>query len=381
MNFIEGQANSHPDLAEKYGKLGDLFTRKLWHQLTEEISAFVSVVSNSKEDSFLKLYRDFISTFESKLNQLKFAQILVSISKTLSDTTAGEGLLSEVLAANRERLGTEASLLLDMEVALFKIRQSSDLAGARALVESGREVLEGIVAAEDTVVHCTYFRAAAEYYQAVGPPEEFYKSGLMFLAYTPEGALEVDQARGLALALTLAALTGDGIFNFGEVLATPILKALEGTEDAWLGEMLKVFHRGDVDAFTKLVDEHRPAFDAQVALSSREDVVKEKMALLCLMNMVFERPSHQRNIKFEEIAQRTRLPLDQVEWLVMRAMSLGLIKGIMDGVDQELSVSWVQPRVLENAQLKHLGERLEKWQNVSNNALIFMEDQTPELFN
>lgn len=51
---------------------------------------------------------------------------------------------------------------------------------------------------------------------------------------------------------------------------------------------------------------------AQPALVSRATFTKEKIALLCLMNMVFERHSQDRNIPFEEIAARTKLPVDQV---------------------------------------------------------------------
>lgn len=52
---------------------------------------------------------------------------------------------------------------------------------------------------------------------------------------------------------------------------------------------------------------------AQPALVSRATFTKEKIALLCLMNMVFERHSQDRNIPFEEIAARTKLPVDQVQ--------------------------------------------------------------------
>lgn len=97
------------------------------------------------------------------------------------------------------------------------------------------------------------------------------------------------------------------------------------------------------------------------------------------MNFLFETPSHDRNIPFAAIADRTRLPLDQVEWLAMRAMSLELIKGSMDEVDQILHVDWVQPRVLDNDQMSHLADRLGEWSEKVATASNFITDQTPEL--
>jgi 26S proteasome regulatory subunit N9 len=80
----------------------------------------------------------------------------------------------------------------------------------------------------------------------------------------------------------------------------------------------------------------------QPALVSKQAYIKEKVALLALMVLVFQRPSHERNIAFGEIAEATRLPEAQVEWLVMRALSCGLIKGSIDQVDGIVRVSWVQ---------------------------------------
>ena len=70
----------------------------------------------------------------------------------------------------------------------------------------------------------------------------------------------------------------------------------------------------------------------------------------------------------------------QVEWLVMRAMSLKLVKGVMDEVERVVHVSWVQPRVLEKAQLLRLAERLAFWRGRVDATHVYVEEQTPELF-
>ena len=121
------------------------------------------------------------------------------------------------------------------------------------------------------------------------------------------------------------------------------------------------------------------AFDAQPALCYRLDFVKEKLSLLALMNFVFETPADERTIPFARVAEHCRVPVDQVEWMAMRAMSLGLIKGAMDEIDQTLQVDWVQPRVLDGAQMGHLAGRLGEWAAKVDETGKFIEGQTLEL--
>ena len=44
----------------------------------------------------------------------------------------------------------------------------------------------------------------------------------------------------------------------------------------------------------------------------------------------------------------------QVEFLVMKALSLGLVKGTIDEVKQLVNMTWVQPRVLDLSQVLYL---------------------------
>lgn len=42
MDYIDKLVDSQPRLVEPLSKLGDLFNRKLWHQLTDEVVAFLN---------------------------------------------------------------------------------------------------------------------------------------------------------------------------------------------------------------------------------------------------------------------------------------------------------------------------------------------------
>ena len=63
--------------------------------------------------------------------------------------------------------------------------------------------------------------------------------------------------------------------------------------------------------------------------------------------MTFKRPATDRQLTFAEISEATNLPINEVELLVMKALSVGLVKGSIDQVDQKVHMTWVQPRVLD----------------------------------
>jgi 26S proteasome regulatory subunit N9 len=388
MDHIENIVLTHPELAEKYGQLGSLYERKLWHQLTIALNDFVNDYGNRRDDNFIQLYSKFILKFEGKLNQLELAKIAGVIVKSHTDAAAALKFVDDLIE-KKARLGPEATLFLSVVRLSIQLKDRpaditpegriNALKDIKSLIEEKKIEVDALSGIMDTCVHSAYYQVATEYYKECGPPDAYYKHALMLLAYTPFEKMTEDAAIALATDMSLAALSGEGLYNFGEVLATPIVSALKGTGNAWLGEMLHVFNRGDIEGFATLYDSNEAAFNEQPALASRLPFLKEKLTLISLMNFVFETPAHDRTISFEAVAAHCRLPLDQVEWLAMKAMSLGLIKGSMDEVEQTLQVDWVQPRVLDSAQMGHLVERLGEWSAKVDDTARFIENQTLEL--
>ncbi|XP_039002108.1 26S proteasome non-ATPase regulatory subunit 13 homolog A-like [Hibiscus syriacus] len=132
----------------------------------------------------------------------------------------------------------------------------------------------------------------------------------------------------LAFDLSLSALLGDNIYNFGELLAHPIIKSLLGTKVEWLYYILQAFNTGSLVRYEELCRVHNAALRAQSALVENEKQLLEKINILCLMEIIFSRPSEDRTIPLKVIAERTKLSIEDVEHLLMKSLSgMQIIKG------------------------------------------------------
>ena len=85
----------------------------------------------------------------------------------------------------------------------------------------------------------------------------------------------------------------------------------------------------------------KPIWSKIPDLAAQEVKLRQKISLLCLMEMTFKRSANQRSIKFEDIASETKLPLKEVELLIMKALSQDLVKGEIDQVAGVVNMSWV----------------------------------------
>lgn len=82
---------------------------------------------------------------------------------------------------------------------------------------------------------------------------------------------------------------------------------------------------------------------------------------------------------FGEISQETRLPLGEVELLVMKALAQGLVRGAIDQVAGTVNMTWVQPRVLDRNQITGMVQRLDGWCKDVNSMESLLESRASEI--
>uniref|UniRef100_A0A7C9FM26 PCI domain-containing protein n=1 Tax=Opuntia streptacantha TaxID=393608 RepID=A0A7C9FM26_OPUST len=380
LQYLETLRNSHPELSDWYNTLADLYQKKLWHQLTLKLEQFVALAVFQAGDALIQLYHNFITDFETKINLLKLAHFAVIVSRQYAEKEAAisylEGVI-EKLRATREMRIEEPILYIKMQIALFKLEQGQQKE-CNKLLEDGKTTLDSMTDI-DPSVYASFYWVSSQYYKARQEFAEFYKSALLYLAYTSVDSLSESFRLDLAFDLSLSALLGENIYNFGELLAHPIIKSLIGTKVEWLYYILEAFNTGDLVRYQELCQVHKDALNAQPALVANERKLLEKINILCLMEIIFNRPSEDRTIPLKIIAERTRLSVEDVEYLLMKSLSVHLIEGIIDQVEGTVHVSWVQPRVLGIPQVKSLRDRLDNWLGKVHTALLSIEAETPDL--
>lgn len=380
LQYLETLRNSHPELAEWYNTLADLYQKKLWHQLTLELEKFVALAVFQAGDALIQLYHNFITDFETKINLLKLAHFAVIVSRQYVEKEAAIGYLEgviEKLRATRETRIEEPVLYIKMQIALFKLEQGEQKE-CKKLLEDGKTTLDSMTDI-DPSVYASFYWVSSQYHKARQEFAEFYKNALLYLAYTSVESLSDSFKLDLAFDLSLSALLGENIYNFGELLAHPILKSLLGTKVEWLYYILQAFNTGDLIRYQELCNVHKDALNAQPALVANERKLLEKINILCLMEIIFNRPAEDRTIPLNVIAERTRLSIEDVEYLLMKSLSVHLIEGIIDQVEGTVHVSWVQPRVLGIPQITSLRDRLDNWLGKVHTALLSVEAETPDL--
>jgi 26S proteasome regulatory subunit N9 len=325
------------------------------------------------------------------LNQLALARIAscVATSLILENTTDGVAAKAvlENLLEKKDRLGSAASLYASAKLGLLTLAlmerlgamDEKALGQIKEMLKANKVTLGELADGDTAVVHSAYYECAMTYRKAVGPPEAYYREAIQYLAYTSLDALTPQKRIELATDLCVAALTGEGVYNFGEVAHNnaAILAALEGTPNHWLVKLIHASADGDVQGLDQITTDYEQQIQDQPALLNRAVLVKEKIALLALVNMVFQRKPSDRTLNFKDIAERIQMPEDQVELVIIRALSLGLIKGSMDQVDGTVHVTWVMPRVLDNNQLTDLAQRFGEWAVKVSKTKDFMGEHIP----
>ncbi|TWU78066.1 26S proteasome regulatory subunit [Metarhizium rileyi] len=363
--------DSIPDfLAEQREKASDglqplildletFWERKLWHQLTDSLVQFFNHPESGPQR--LAFHKVFILKFADKINQLKLVDLALKAATQCKDDQERLSFLLSVVKKVDNDASQDALVFASVAVSRVKLNLNR-LDDARRDLDAAEKILDTFDSVE-AVVHAAFYDANASYYQRKMDFASYYRTSLLYLACIDLSSLSDEERHRRAYYLSVAALVSSSIYNFGELLLHPILDSLaESEDDAWLRDLLFAFNRGDLVAFDALSD----TVASNKLLNEHSTHLRQKIYLAALTEAVFRRPPHDRTMTFATISHETKVKQKEIEHLVMKALSLGLLRGTIDQVDEVAHITWVQPKVLDMKQISNMRQRLIEWDSNVN---------------
>ncbi|KAI1491739.1 hypothetical protein F5X96DRAFT_630239 [Biscogniauxia mediterranea] len=352
-DFLADQRDETPDeLQPLIIQFENFWERKLWHQLTDALIEFFA--DPRSEPQRLQFYKVFILKFADKINQLKLVDLGLKAATQCRDDQERLTFLTDLAKKVDNENSQDAFVYATVAVARVELNLK-DVEASRKDLDKAEKILDSFDSVE-TKVHAAFYQVNADYYQAKADFASYYRNALLYLACIDLSSLSPEERRARAYDLGIAALVSDSIYNFGELLQHPILAALTG-EAAWLRELLLAFNRGDLAAYDVLSGH----INSNPLLTEHKEEIRQKIYLAALTESVFRRPPHQRAMSFSTISADTKVRPDEIEHLVMKALSLGLVRGTIDEVDELVNFTWVQPRILDMSQIASMSQRLGEW--------------------
>merc|ERR1711981_387923 len=353
--YLKNLRFSNTETMNQLERIEDLHNKRLWHQVTLELLEFVK--REDVQDRLVEFHAKFITDIDQRLNPLQLVEMVICVLKNVSSMEEAITMLDTLnkkISSNKV-----AARLIEITKARIVLENKSDEESLRKV----REVVKRLspeLEKEDGVspVHSRFYELAALYYAKQSDHEQYYRNTLRFLGCREDFEANYDSSfEGTGFKLCLAALLADNVYNFGELLQHKILDAVRGTSNGWIVELVEAFNSGNIEQVKIL----KPQWETQADLKAHAVKLNEKLMLSALMEAVFSRSAKDRALSFTEISNVCGLEVNKVEWLLMRCLSLGLMKGYIDQVEQTATLTWVQPRVLNVKQVQKMGDRISGW--------------------
>ena len=370
-------------------QLEDFYERKLWHQLTQVLDQIYYTLDSTIITSNLKnrLYNLFIKQFQLKLNPIKVVDYLLESfendpKETLSTLlTLKKDFINDLKRSHNYRVtdddnddneeeeeenqdeelkqliqDDEAVIYVKLQIARYYLKLHQ-LNKAEDILIDVAPKFESLNNNLNSKINSAYYLEKTEHAKILNNSNDYYSNGLLYLSAVTN--LTDEEKNKLRYELCIAALLGDKIYNFGELILHDIFQEISQPSSSttssqynWLYQLIINLNAGNVDNFNHWLS---IAIKKAPILEQHQIFLKEKLTIMALLELV----SADKKLSFDIISEKTNTPIDQVELIIIKTMSLHLIEGYINQDQQYVVVSWIQPRILNLDQVKNLIQNVE----------------------
>lgn len=366
LEALEAALGSNPQAQQDIRQANTLGNRRHWFEMSEALlralrhPEVLQVAFDLHEYAILPARADF-----SPYTYTKLLHLIVFSEPAFSD--GGEKalkILDSAIASLTANTHTQGVHCVNCIRALVYLQRGSVLEAKRILDTVSDYVATLQTHELEPLLLALLSKGRVQEYEFGRQYSKFYQTVFDVVNYCERSELHLLESEMSALAYktVIAALLSPDTFNFGRLLMfSSFTDRLNRSSDAWLLQWVQLCNDGDVSGFeafcTVNVDAIGQIPDVRAALPH----LRKKVRLMALLHLVFYTPADERTFTFQTLSQRCCLPLDDVEELLLSALALRIIEGTIDGLEETVEVSWVQPRILNLSEIRELASRVKSW--------------------
>lgn len=271
----------------------------------------------------------------------------------------------------------QAIILLELQKAYYNIEEGVQET-ALDLLKKQYVKIEGLYNFEKIVMSC-YYKYQAFYHLKRDEYSDFYHNSLQFLALADDDDFEPGEKEQLCINMAVAVLVSQKIFNYSELLELKVFACLKTGENSWIYKLMQTFDKGDVKELKLDMENFNQQISQNNALNLNKNTLSDKISIMAFTDLIFSLPKNDRIVSFKQISDRANLDENVVELMVLKAMSLELIRGLIDQVDRTVSITFIQPRVLDKTRIATMRGKFEYWEGNLQKLMKVIETHNQSL--
>ena len=376
--LIQNLSKKYPELKNLFDDIDSNLNQKLWYQLSENLMTLSSNPKLQQSSDLIEIYNGLIFFIEPTLNPMKYLEFVKNMLNNYKGKT-DEALkfVENIENSHKNKYKGEEKIFIKIlkGFCYYDLNRMYEL---EEIVKNTEQDFSGNIEI-DSSLYSQYYKLSTLFYEKKQDYDNFYNNAFQYLAY--ETKMTNEEKLDLCYKMCSAMLIGEKLYNFAELIEKDFFKLMHGTQYEWISNLILSFNSAKVDQFLSMVNQNKKKIMDNPILKEKADFLPIKIRIAALLDLIFQKNKTERTLSFDEICKVCQTEEDKIEYISMKALSHGLIKGYIDQVEKQLIVNWIQPKYLDKEKIVLMQDRFTAWIDKANRVLGDLQDNASVLLN
>ena len=376
--LIQNLSKKYPELKNLFDDIDSNLNQKLWYQLSENLMTLSSNPKLQQSSDLIEIYNGLIFFIEPTLNPMKYLEFVKNMLNNYKGKTE-EALkfFENIENSHKNKYKGEEKIFIKI-LKGFCYYDLNKMYELEEIVKNTEQDFSGNIEI-DSSLYSQYYKLSTLFYEKKQDYDNFYNNAFQYLAY--ETKMTNEEKLDLCYKMCSAMLIGEKLYNFAELIEKDFFKLMHGTQYEWISNLILSFNSAKVDQFLSMVNQNKKKIMDNPILKEKADFLPIKIRIAALLDLIFQKNKTERTLSFDEICKVCQTEEDKIEYISMKALSHGLIKGYIDQVEKQLIVNWIQPKYLDKEKIVLMQDRFTAWIDKANRVLGDLQDNASVLLN